>query len=66
LLRELRLEAGLRQEDVAERLRRPQSYVSNLEAGDKTLDFLEVKRLCGALGIGFVDFVRRFETGKDE
>ena len=61
----MRQEAGLRQEDVAERVERPQSYVSNVESGDKTLDFLEVRKLCSAMGLSFVDFVRRFETGRD-
>ena len=62
LLRELRIEAGLRQVDLAERLRRPQSFVSKYESGEKTLTFLEVKEVCQTLGISLTKFVKRFEA----
>lgn len=66
LLRDLREAAGLRQVDLAARLKRPQSFVSKYESGEKTLDFLEVGEVCRALGIPLVDFVRRYEEGADE
>lgn len=43
-LREARLEAGLKQIDVAKKLKRPQSYVSRVESGEYRLDVFEVKR----------------------
>ncbi|MGH2508086.1 MAG: helix-turn-helix domain-containing protein [Ktedonobacteraceae bacterium] len=61
LLRELREAAKLRQIDLAERLGRPQSFVSKYESGEKTLDFLEVKEVCHALDVPMVEFVRRYE-----
>lgn len=61
LLREVRLEANLRQADLAKRLKQPQSFVSKYESGERILDFLEVRRVCNALEIPFLDFVRRFE-----
>lgn len=66
LLRNLRETTGLRQVDLAERLKRPQSFVSKYESGEKTLDFLEVREVCRALDISLVDFVRQFEEGTDE
>ena len=60
LLRQVRLEAGLRQTDVAAKLGKPQSFVSNYESGERRLDLLELQRLCEVLGVGLVDFVRRF------
>ena len=63
LLRDIREAAGLRQVDLAARLKRPQSFVSKFESGEKTLNFLEVKEVCQALGIPLVDSVRRFEEG---
>lgn len=66
LLRDLREAAGLRQVDLAARLKRPQSFVSKYESGEKTLDFLEVREVCHALGVPLVDFVRRYEEGADE
>jgi transcriptional regulator with XRE-family HTH domain len=66
LLRDLREAAGLRQIDLATRLKRPQSFVSKYESGEKTLDFLEVKEICEALGVPLIDFVRRYEERVDE
>lgn len=43
-LRKARLEAGLRQIDVAKKLRRTQSYVSRIEVGEQRLDILELKK----------------------
>ena len=63
LLRQVRLEAGLCQTDVAAKLGKPQSFVSNYESGERRLDLLELKTLCQALGISVVDFVKRFEAG---
>jgi transcriptional regulator with XRE-family HTH domain len=63
LLRQVRLEAGLRQTDVAAKLGKPQSFVSNYESGERRLDLLELQTLCHALGISVVDFVKRFEAG---
>ena len=60
LLRQVRHEAGLRQTDVAAKLGKPQSFVSNYESGERRLDLLELQRLCEVLGVGLVDFVRRF------
>jgi len=61
LLREIRVEAGLRQVDVAERLGEPQSLVSKYESGERRLDLVEVATVCSALGITLAEFVRRLE-----
>ena len=61
MLRDLRLRADLRQEDLAARLARPQSFVSSYERGHRELGFLDVRDICGALDVSFEGFVRRFE-----
>ncbi len=43
-LKQARIESGLSQEEVAERLNKPQSYVSKSESGERRLDFLEITR----------------------
>jgi ribosome-binding protein aMBF1 (putative translation factor) len=63
LLRSLREEAGLTQVELAKKLRRPQSFVSRFESGQRRVDLVELKEICGALGVGLVEFVRRFERG---
>lgn len=61
LVRQVRKEAGLRQEDLAVRLAVPQSFVSKVESGERRLDVLELRQLCAAVGISPLDFARRLE-----
>ncbi len=61
LLRQLRIEAGLRQVDLAKKLRQPQSFVSKYESGERRLDLLELRQVCIAAGISLQEFVKRFE-----
>lgn len=61
LLRQVRLEAGLRQVDVAAKLGVPQSYVRNYESGERRLDILELREVCDALGITLPSFIKRME-----
>jgi transcriptional regulator with XRE-family HTH domain len=58
LLRELREAAGLRQEDVATRLKRPQSFVSKYESGERRLDVLELVDVCATLNLTLADFAK--------
>ncbi|MBD2732148.1 helix-turn-helix transcriptional regulator [Nostoc sp. FACHB-892] len=41
-LREARLEAGLTQIEVAQKLNQPQSYVSRCESGERRVDVVEL------------------------
>ena len=70
LLREMRMSAGFRQEDVAKHLGLPQSAVSKYESGERRLDILEVRTICNLFGVGLAEFVARLETqlkaGDDE
>lgn len=61
LLRELRQKAGLRQQDLADKIEEPQSFVSKIEIGERRLDILELREICEALGITLVEFVKRLE-----
>lgn len=62
LLRNIRKDAGLRQDDVAERLGRPQSFVSKYESGERRLDILELYDVCEALGLKLNNFVEKLEV----
>jgi len=61
VLRRLRREAGLRQVDMAQRLGKPQAFVSYYESGARRLDLLELRQVCQALGVSLARFVREFE-----
>ena len=57
-----RQRAGLRQEDVAERLGRHQSYVSNIERGQRRVELVEFTELADALGLDPVALFRDIVT----
>ena len=66
LVREIRLAAGMRQRDTAERLGRPQSFVSKYESGERRLDILEIRAVCHACGVPLEAFVHRLEDRLSE
>ena len=39
-----RIEAGLAQQEVADKLGKPQSYISKIESGERRLDVAEIKK----------------------
>jgi len=47
-LKEARLEADLSQQDVADKLGKPQSYISKIESGERRLDVAEIKKFANA------------------
>jgi transcriptional regulator with XRE-family HTH domain len=49
LLKEERRKAGLTQAMLAKKLRRPQSYVSKYERGDRRLDIIEFLEIARAI-----------------
>lgn len=57
-MRKARLESGLRQIDVAKKMKRPQSYISRVESGEYRLDILEVKAFAKLYGKSIEYFVK--------
>lgn len=62
LMRELREGANLRQEDIAEALDVPQSFVSKYESGERRLDILELREVCAVWGLTLTGFARKLEA----
>ncbi len=48
----------LTQVEVASRLRKPQSYVSKYESGERSLDVIEFLEVCRALSISACDILK--------
>ncbi|PLZ02683.1 XRE family transcriptional regulator [Burkholderia sp. WAC0059] len=66
LLAELRKERGLLQQDVADRLGRPQAFVSKVESGLRRLDLIELMDFLAALDVDpqeFMDHIVSLSTG---
>jgi len=51
LLAEARESKGLTQKQVANKLGKPQSFVSKYENGERRLDVLEFVQICKAIGV---------------
>jgi DNA-binding XRE family transcriptional regulator len=66
LLRQVRIEAGLRQGDLAAKLKQSQSFISKYESGEIRLDLLELQNICRAVGLSLSEFVVRFEGTVNE
>lgn len=49
-LRACRLSAGIRQDDLAALLKKPQSFVSSYETGQRRIDLLEFLEITQAIG----------------
>lgn len=62
LLQQMRRHAGISQTDLANRLGKPQSYVSKYESGERRLDLIELRHICKTLGLSLTEFVRKFES----
>ena len=61
LLRQLRSDAGLTQAQLAARLHRDQTFVSKYESGERRLDILELRAVCRATDMDFVEFIERLD-----
>lgn len=61
LLRAARKAKQLSQEKLAERLGQRQAFVSKVELGERRLDVVELRQLCHAMRIDFIEFVTRLD-----
>lgn len=57
LLTEAREAAGLTQVQLASRLRRPQSFVSKIESGERRIDLIELLEIADAIGADVGDLI---------
>jgi transcriptional regulator with XRE-family HTH domain len=62
----LRLGSGLRQLDLADKLKAPQSFISKIESGERRIDLIELREICIALGSNLNDFINEFEKALNE
>ena len=58
-LKKARLEAGLLQSQLAKSLKKPQSYISKIESGERGLDVIEYLSYCSALGMDPVKWLKK-------
>ena len=61
MLKALRLDAGLPQSEVAVLVKRPQTYVSAIEVGDRGVTVFQLRELVLACGGDFPEFIAELE-----
>lgn len=64
MLVEARRKSGLSQQEVADRLGRPQTYVSKCELGTRRMDVVEFVEMAEVLGFDPADFIRKLKSGR--
>lgn len=57
-----RIEAGLRQADLAKLVGLPQPIISKIEMGERGADVVELRSISQALGLSIAELVDRFEA----
>lgn len=65
-LKQARLDAGLTQTELADRLERPQSFVAKYENGERKVEVVEFVQIVSAIGCSghtILDKVARAEVG---
>ena len=61
-----RKEADLKQVDLAKKLKRPQSFVSKYERGERRLDIVEFLEVSKAIGINPLKIIKELERGCED
>lgn len=65
MLIETRHTKNLTQVEVANRLGKPQSFVSKYESGERRLDVIEFIEVCKALSANALSIIRDLESNND-
>jgi len=58
-LKNARVQAKLLQVDLAKKLKKPQSYISKVESGERTLDVIEFTIYCESLDLDPSKWLKR-------
>lgn len=66
LLYAYRIQAGLKQVEVAKKIGMPQSHISKIENGERKIDLVELSRLCEVYNITLSEFVEKFQKKVNE
>ncbi len=62
MLYQLRVYSGLRQSDIAQLLRVPQSFISKIESGERRIDFIELREILKCYNTNVMEFLIEFEN----
>lgn len=60
LLSQMRKDERITQVTLAEKLNKPQSFISKYENGERILDIVEIYQVCSAMDISFIKLMKEF------
>ena len=66
LLRKIRKQSGLTQQQLAQKLNQSQSFVSKCERGERRIDIVELRDFCVAMGVSLRSFIEELELGLED
>ena len=66
MLYQLRTTAGLRQSDLADMLKSPQSFISKIESGERRVDLIELRTILKCLNTNIIEFANELEKKINE
>ena len=62
LIKQMRLDSGLTQTQLSEKLSRPQNFVSKVERGEKRIEYIHLAQICRACGTDIAEFSKLYVT----
>ena len=64
VVRELRKQRNLTQDQLAKSMGVKQAFISKYETGERRLDFLDLVAICDVMGVSIVKFAEKFEISR--
>jgi transcriptional regulator with XRE-family HTH domain len=66
MLYQLRSSSGIRQSDLAQMLKVPQSFISKIESGERRIDIIELRTILKCLNTNLIEFMSELEKRLNE